>query len=83
MDVATEKRVIENLKDPFVQDKTIIVIAHRLAAIEICHQILMMDKGEIVESGQHSTLLKSQGLYAKLHQLQYSQTDATSEDPAI
>ena len=51
-------------------DKTSIVIAHRLSTIQNANKIIVLDKGKIVEEGSHETLLKSNGFYKKLIQLQ-------------
>ncbi|MGI5172227.1 ABC transporter ATP-binding protein [Treponema sp. OMZ 840] len=53
-----------------VKDKTVIMIAHRLKTIKNADNIIVLDKGRIVEEGSHSELLEKQGLYARLWQLQ-------------
>ncbi len=55
--------------------KTMIVIAHRLSTVENADRILVLDNGEIVESGTHKTLIEKQGYYARLHnsQLEFDQ----------
>lgn len=50
------------------QHKTVIVIAHRLATIMDADQILVMEKGHIVEGGRHAELLQKQGKYAEIWQ---------------
>lgn len=53
------------------QGRTVLVIAHRLSAVRHSHRIIVMDKGQIVESGSHAALLqKPQGLYAHLWAMQ-------------
>ena len=47
------------------------VIAHRLSTIQKAEKIIVMDRGEIKESGNHDELLKHNGYYAQLHQMQY------------
>jgi ATP-binding cassette, subfamily B, bacterial IrtA/YbtP len=48
------------------QDKTLIVVAHRLSTITDADQIVVLDHGSVVESGRHQELVRQQGLYAKL-----------------
>ncbi|NDJ54360.1 MAG: ABC transporter ATP-binding protein [Chloroflexi bacterium] len=56
--------------------RTSIVIAHRLSTILAADQILVMDRGEIVERGTHSDLLAQGGLYARLYETQFKQSQA-------
>jgi ATP-binding cassette subfamily B protein len=55
-----------------MKGRTAVVIAHRLSTIRNADQILVMDKGEIKERGNHDALLKQGGLYATLYHLQFS-----------
>jgi ATP-binding cassette, subfamily B, bacterial len=54
-----------------MQDRTTLVIAHRLATILSCDRILVMDQGRIVEQGRHDALMAAGGLYARLAKLQF------------
>jgi len=47
------------------------VIAHRLSTIEQADVIFVMDKGQLVEQGSHQELMDKEGIYARLHQLQF------------
>ncbi|BBC74740.1 ABC transporter [Lactococcus cremoris] len=47
-------------------------MAHRLSTIRDANQILVMDKGNIVETGNHESLLKQEGLYASLYNSQFA-----------
>jgi len=68
------EELIQKATDRITKDKTSIVIAHRLATIKKADRIVVMDQGEIIESGTHAELLKKEnGAYQKLHQLQFSQ----------
>ena len=53
-----------------VQNKTVIIIAHRLRSICDCDKIVVLKRGNIVEEGRHKQLMKQRGVYYKLYQLQ-------------
>jgi ATP-binding cassette subfamily B protein len=57
--------------EKLMQGRTSIVIAHRLSTIQRADKIIVMDRGEIKESGSHDELMKLNGYYAQLHQMQY------------
>jgi ABC-type multidrug transport system fused ATPase/permease subunit len=70
LDPATERRLVETLHR--VQKmKSVLWITHRLVGLEDMDEILVLDKGQIVERGTHAELLKQEGLYWKLWGLQY------------
>ena len=54
------------------QNKTTLVIAHRLSTVVDAHEILVMDAGRIIERGTHAQLLAQQGRYASMWALQQS-----------
>jgi ATP-binding cassette subfamily B protein len=54
-----------------MQERTTIVIAHRLATVLSCDRILVLDQGRIVEEGTHQSLAAAGGLYARLAKLQF------------
>jgi len=56
--------------------RTAFVIAHRLSTIQRADRILVLDQGRIVQTGTHSELVATPGLYQKLHRLQFRLTDA-------
>ncbi len=75
LDSESEQHIQEALKT-LIKGRTTFVIAHRLSTIENAHLILVMEQGNIVESGTHSELLASNGQYARLHKIQFSESEA-------
>ncbi|KOO03666.1 lipid A ABC transporter ATP-binding protein/permease MsbA [Vibrio nereis] len=67
------ERAIQSALDELQKDKTVLVIAHRLSTIENADEILVVDEGEIVERGNHQTLIEQNGAYAQLHRIQFGQ----------
>lgn len=72
LDTESERHIQEAL-DVVMKGHTTLVIAHRLSTIEKADRILVMDGGEIVEAGRHEELLGQGGVYAKLHQTNFSE----------
>ena len=66
VDAITQHQIQASLRT-LVSDKTVIVVAHRLTTIRDADQILVMDKGRIVERGRHEALMAKQGLYYQLY----------------
>ena len=63
LDARTEYEVVHSIKERGI---TCIVVAHRLSTIRDCDEIIVMDRGKIVERGKHEELMKAGGLYTKL-----------------
>jgi ATP-binding cassette, subfamily B, bacterial MsbA len=66
------ERAVQAALDTLMRGRTTFVVAHRLSTIERADRILVLEHGEIIESGSHSELLVRGGLYAGLHRLQFS-----------
>jgi ATP-binding cassette subfamily B protein len=73
LDVGTEV-LIQDALDHLLENRTAIIIAHRLSTIRNCDRILVLKRGQLVESGSHEELLSLGGLYASLYQLQLLET---------
>ena len=69
LDSKSEKAIQDELRN-IAQNRTTLVIAHRLSTIVDAHQILVMDKGRIIERGTHRNLLEKQGIYSQMWALQ-------------
>ena len=69
LDVDSETQIQEAISE-LVSGKTVLVIAHRMRTIEAADQIVVLDKGVVAEKGNHDTLMKKNGLYRKLVDLQ-------------
>ncbi|TXD49768.1 peptidase domain-containing ABC transporter [Polaribacter sp. IC073] len=65
LDANNEKVIMEKLHT-FFKNKTVVVIAHRLSTVKNAHQIVVLDKGKIVEIGNHQSLIKEKGSYYHL-----------------
>ena len=79
LDSESEKLVQDALHN-LMKDRTSFVIAHRLSTIKHADRIIVMDKGQIVESGTHDSLLKNSGLYQKYYEMQFIDLKDKNED---
>ena len=70
------ERVVQEALDRLMVGRTSFVIAHRLSTIKNADKILVMEKGKIVEEGNHDELMAKDGLYAHLYQIQYRNKEA-------
>ena len=71
IDTETEQ-LIQRAVERVMEDRTSMVVAHRLSTIQKCDRIMVFHHGELRESGSHNELLGLRGLYWRLYQLQYS-----------
>lgn len=64
------ERLVQDALARLMQNRTSIVIAHRLSTIQFADEIIVMQKGNIVERGKHAELIEKEGVYKRLYELQ-------------
>lgn len=76
LDTGNERIIMENLKD-FYKGKTVLVVAHRLSTVRNADNIIVLDKGAVVEQGVHKSLIEQKGVYYDLvkNQLELNKTE--------
>ncbi|MGI4864996.1 MAG: ABC transporter ATP-binding protein [Janthinobacterium lividum] len=74
VDSETEEMIQEAI-DKLMEGRTALVIAHRLSTIQKADRIIVLDRGEIKETGTHDELLRQNGYYAQLYRMQYASSE--------
>lgn len=74
VDTETEEKILGHLKD-LMQGKTTVIISHRVSSVKHADQIIVLDRGRIIEHGNHASLLDQDGAYAELYQKQLLEED--------
>ena len=69
LDYESESIIQNNLKD-ICKNRTVLIIAHRLSTLVAADEIMVIDKGQLIEQGNHNALMKQDGLYAYLYNQQ-------------
>jgi len=77
MDPHTERAITGAIKN-LIRHKTVIVIAHRLSTVRSADRILVIEAGRIAERGTHDELIRRDGLYRKLYELQFPEDEEVS-----
>lgn len=72
--------IIQHATEKLITNRTSIVVAHRLSTIKKADVIVALQKGEIIEIGNHDDLMKSDGYYKKLHDMQFSKQLITDDN---
>ncbi|MNX67058.1 putative ABC transporter ATP-binding protein [compost metagenome] len=65
LDAHNELTIVNNLNN-FFEEKTVLIVAHRLSTVKNAHQIIVLDQGTLVEQGTHQELIKKKGSYYEL-----------------
>jgi len=73
---AESEQLVQRALERLMHGRTTLVIAHRLATVRAANRIVVMDKGRLVEEGDHETLMQRSGLYARLARLQFQEHQA-------
>lgn len=79
LDNRTEQHVLNNIKE-LTKNKTCIIVSNRISDIKDCDKIIVLEQGEIVEQGNHQTLLQKDGKYQEFYQNQAHKAQATLLD---
>jgi subfamily B ATP-binding cassette protein MsbA len=67
--------LVQEALDRLMQNRTTVIIAHRLSTVQNAHRIAVLDRGRLVELGTHNELLELNGLYARLYRLQFQEDE--------
>jgi subfamily B ATP-binding cassette protein MsbA len=70
------ERLVQQAIDRLMRERTVLVIAHRLATVRDADEIVVLDDGRVVQRGSHDELYRAGGLYRRLHDLQFREDDA-------
>lgn len=80
VDTRTEREIQKALEE-LLANRTSFVIAHRLSTIRNADQVIVIDKGQIIEQGTHQSLLGQKGFYYDLYMSQFRRTETVQDDP--
>jgi subfamily B ATP-binding cassette protein MsbA len=70
------ERLVEQAMEELLQNRSTLIIAHRLSTVQRADRVVVIDRGRIVEEGRHSDLLAAEGVYSRLYRGQFREEDA-------
>jgi ATP-binding cassette subfamily B protein len=76
VDTATEEKILRGIKRR-MQNRTSVIISHRVSSIQHCDLILVLDNGQVMESGSHEELIAKKGIYHHFYQMQHEQNSTS------
>jgi ATP-binding cassette subfamily B protein len=82
VDIQTEERILEGL-DKFLKGKTTILITHRIAPLRRADRIIVLEEGQVLEMGDHKTLLSKGGIYANLYRQRQLEEELERNNPGM
>jgi len=68
---AEAEKLVQEAVDRLMSGRTVFVIAHRLSTVRRADRIIVLEKGKITEIGNHDSLIKDEGLYKRLYEMQF------------
>lgn len=81
LDVTTERKLMANIRENY-PERTVLIAAHRVSAVEDCDEILYLQDGEIIERGTFDELIRADGAFAAIYKLQAAAADMGEDQPA-
>ncbi|MEB2289225.1 MAG: ABC transporter ATP-binding protein [Anaerolineae bacterium] len=73
------EQLVQEALERLMQGRTTVIIAHRLSTIRVAHRIAVLQRGHLVELGSHDQLMARGGLYARLYEMQFRETDLLAD----
>lgn len=73
------EQLVQEALERLMQGRTTVIIAHRLSTIRVAHRIAVLQRGRLVELGSHGELMARGGLYARLYEMQFRETDLLAD----